>query len=76
VVSVAARAHRTGLRSLDDLIESTLVLPTEFEADRSWRAVPARRLLSGITHFEWIYERVLGDPRVREINERFAFIVR
>ncbi len=36
----------------------------------------ARRVLAGTTHYEWIYERVLGDPRVREINERFGFVVR
>ena len=36
----------------------------------------ARRVLSGITHYQWIYERVLGDSRVREINERYGFVVR
>lgn len=33
----------------------------------------ARALMADITHYEWIYERVLGDPRVREINERHGF---
>ena len=36
----------------------------------------ARRVLSGITHYQWIYERVLGDSRVREVNERYGFVVR
>lgn len=34
----------------------------------------ARELLGRITHYTWIYERVLGDPRVRRINERFGFV--
>lgn len=33
----------------------------------------ARVLLSEITHYEWIYERVLTDSRVREINVRHGF---
>lgn len=37
--------------------------------------VIARRILRETTHYEWIYERVLDDGRVREINERFGFVV-
>lgn len=36
----------------------------------------ARELLARITHYEWIYERVLTDPRVREINTRHGMLVR
>ncbi len=35
----------------------------------------ARAVLASITHYEWIYERVLHDPRVREINERHGFVL-
>lgn len=35
----------------------------------------ARGLLSRITHYTWIYERVLEDPRVREINARHGFVL-
>lgn len=36
----------------------------------------ARETLAAITHYEWIYERVLGDPRIRQINERHGFVLR
>ena len=35
----------------------------------------ARELLGRITHYEWIYDRVLTDPRVREVNTRHGMIV-
>lgn len=34
----------------------------------------AREVLAGITHYEWIYEKVLTDPRVREVTERHGFV--
>lgn len=34
----------------------------------------AREILAGYDHYEWIYERVLTDPRIREVNERHGFI--
>jgi len=36
----------------------------------------AREVLGSITHYEWVYERVLNDPRVRETTERFGFVLR
>jgi hypothetical protein len=36
----------------------------------------ARETLAAITHYEWIYERVLGDPRIRQVNERHGFLLR
>lgn len=36
----------------------------------------ARETLAGITHYEWIYERVLDDPRIREVSERHGFVLR
>lgn len=37
--------------------------------------VAARKTLAGITHYEWIYEKVLNDPRVREVAVRHGFDV-
>jgi hypothetical protein len=34
----------------------------------------ARKVLAAMTHYEWIYEKVLSDPRVREVNERHGFV--
>lgn len=36
----------------------------------------ARETLARITHYEWIYERVLDDPRVRQVSLRHGFDVR
>lgn len=36
----------------------------------------ARETLARITHYEWIYDRVLNDPRVREVAVRHGFDVR
>lgn len=36
----------------------------------------ARETLGAITHYEWIYEKVLNDPRVREVSLRHGFDVR
>lgn len=33
----------------------------------------AREVLAGITHYEWIYKRVLNDARVREVSLRHGF---
>lgn len=35
----------------------------------------ARALLARITHYEWIYERVLTDGRIRQVNERHGFVI-
>ena len=35
----------------------------------------ARRTLGRITHYEWIYDEVLHDPRVREVSLRHGFDV-
>ena len=36
----------------------------------------ARETLGAATHYEWIYDRVLDDPRVREIMVRHGLVVR
>jgi hypothetical protein len=35
----------------------------------------ARETLAGINHYQWIYEKVLNDPRVREVALRHGFDV-
>lgn len=35
----------------------------------------AREVLAGTTHYQWIYDRVLNDPRVREVNRRHGFVI-
>lgn len=35
----------------------------------------ARAVLASQTHYEWIYETLLNDPRVREVNLRHGFDV-
>jgi hypothetical protein len=35
----------------------------------------ARETLAQITHYEWIYDKVLGDPRVREVALKHGFNV-
>lgn len=35
----------------------------------------ARETLAEITHYEWIYDKVLNDPRVREVALRHGFNV-
>jgi hypothetical protein len=36
---------------------------------------PAREILAKMTHYEWIYEQVLNDPRVREVALTHGFDV-
>jgi hypothetical protein len=35
----------------------------------------AREVIASITHYEWIYQRVLDDPGVREITARHGFVL-
>ena len=35
----------------------------------------ARALMGRITYYGWIYDKVLTDSRVREINERHGFVL-
>ena len=35
----------------------------------------ARQTLAGQTHYEWIYDKVLTDPRIREIVLKHGFDV-
>ena len=36
----------------------------------------AAEVLSRFNHYQWIYQRVLTDPAVREINSRFGLTIR
>ena len=35
----------------------------------------ARRTLAGMNHYQWIYDKVLHDPRVREVNQAEGLVV-
>jgi hypothetical protein len=35
----------------------------------------ARETLAGINYYQWIYEKVLNDPQVREVALRHGFDV-
>ncbi|MFO7286064.1 MAG: hypothetical protein C0P79_004355 [Gammaproteobacteria bacterium] len=38
-------------------------------------AKAARETLESFTHYDWIYDKVLNDPRVREVALRHGFDV-
>ncbi|HVS64329.1 MAG TPA: hypothetical protein VMT85_12600 [Thermoanaerobaculia bacterium] len=33
-----------------------------------------RSLLAGKSYYRWIYDQVLSDPRVREVNREWGFV--
>ena len=35
----------------------------------------AREIMSGQTHYMWIYDQVLHNPAIRQVNERHGFVV-
>lgn len=37
--------------------------------------IAARETLAQHTHYEWIYDKVLNDPRIREVALRHGFNV-
>ena len=60
-----------GARDRESTYRHLLVCDLEFQAMKALvgEAV-ARRTLSGITHYEWIYDKVLNDGRVHEVAVR------
>lgn len=65
-----------GARDRESDYRHLVVCDLEFQAMVELIGEPAaRRLLAGITHYTWIYTRVLEDPRVREVTERFRMTV-
>ena len=66
-----------GARDRESTYRHLIVCDMEFQAmTRSIGEVRARELLASITHYEWIYQRVLTDRRVREVVERHGFLLR
>lgn len=66
-----------GARDEESTYRHLLVCDLELQAMTSLVGEErARETLGRITHYEWIYERVLDDPRVREVSLRHGFDVR
>ncbi len=66
-----------GARDVESTYRHLIVCDLEFQGmTRLIGEARARELLTRITHYEWIYERVLTDQRVREVNERHGFVLR
>jgi hypothetical protein len=65
-----------GARDVESTYRHLVVCDLELQAmTRLLGEDEARALLGRITHYEWIYERVLTDPRVREVNEAHGFVL-
>jgi hypothetical protein len=65
-----------GARDQESTYRHLIVCDLELQAmTRLIGEEAARALLARITHYEWIYERVLTDPRVREVTERHGFVL-
>ena len=66
-----------GARDVESTYRHLIVCDLEFQGmTRLIGETRARQLLARITHYEWIYERVLTDEGVREVNERHGFVLR
>lgn len=65
-----------GARDQESTYRHLIVCDLEFQAmTRLIGEEAARELMASITHYEWIYERILTDPRIREINARRGFVL-
>lgn len=65
-----------GARDQESTFRHLVVCDLELQAmSRLIGEEEARALLATITHYEWIYEQVLTDPRIREVNERHGFVL-
>jgi hypothetical protein len=63
-----------GARDVESTYRHLLVCDLELQAmTELFGEARARAVLAGITHYEWIYERVLNDPRVRDVTTRHGF---
>lgn len=70
------RSDAGGARDRESTYRHLLVCDLELQAmTRLVGEEAARDLLASITHYEWIYDRVLTDPRVREIAARHGFLL-
>lgn len=65
-----------GARDARSTYRHLLVCDMEYQAMTALVGeASAREILAGITHYEWVYEKVLNDPRVREVALRHGFDV-
>ncbi len=70
-------AEHGGARDEESTYRHLLVCDMEYQAMEALVGVEAaRETLGRITHYEWIYDKVLNDPRVREVSLRNGFDVR
>jgi hypothetical protein len=66
-----------GARDVESTYRHLLVCDLELQGmSRLVGETRARETLAAIPHYEWIYERVLDDPRIRQVSERHGFILR
>jgi hypothetical protein len=66
-----------GARDLDSTYLHLVVCDLELQAMTILRGRErAAEVLSAFNHYRWIYQRVLADPAVREINSRFGLTIR
>ena len=64
-----------GAGGLDGTLLHLIVCDLELQAMTDLLgAEPARALLAGKTYYQWIYDKVLHDPRVREVNREWGFV--
>lgn len=69
-------AEDGGARDRESTYRHLLVCDLELQAmTRLVGPDRARDLLASVTHYEWIYERVLTDPRIREVAARHGFVL-
>lgn len=66
-----------GARDADSTYLHLIVCDLEYQA-MTKLVGPARaaEVLDATTHYTWIYDRVLTDPKVREITTRYGFVLR
>lgn len=77
IFPVVPGSEEGGARDEESTYRHLLVCDLEYQALASLLGPEeARETLARITHYEWIYERVLEDPRVREVSLRNGFDVR
>ena len=69
-------AAEGGARDDQSTYRHLLVCDLEYQAMISLVGeARARKTLGAIGHYEWIYDKVLNDPRVREVSLRHGFEV-
>jgi hypothetical protein len=70
-------AAEGGARDEESTYRHLLVCDLEYQAMTALVGPDrARQTLARITHYAWIYDKVLNDPRVREVVLRNGFDVR